>query len=125
MPLRPPDTGTPAQEGAPDCALNAVSNADFRFFNEVSPRQLGHGRSSSRDLGKRPKHSRGPGTAQEKIWVAPFVRPLLPVGFTARRVGPTVWWRKPRVAIVAGWALIGTLRKMLAADHRKREATEN
>ena len=40
----------PAQEGAPDCTLNAVINADFRFFNQVSPRQSKHGRFSTRVL---------------------------------------------------------------------------
>ena len=41
-----------AQEGPPDCALDAVLNADFRFLNQVASRQSGHGRFSTRVLGE-------------------------------------------------------------------------
>ena len=35
-----------AEEGPPHRALDAVINADFRFFNQVASRQSGHGRGN-------------------------------------------------------------------------------
>ena len=60
------------EESLPHHALGAVIDADFRFFNQVAPRQSRHGLSSTRILGQVAEVSQRPRYRTREKMGGPF-----------------------------------------------------